>query len=212
MSIFSYISFPREVDLSGIQNKVDKTKVHFVKDIRGTELEKQWESQNGGCVSDLPDDAYVYLGDWDDFQGISLSERINIISNCVFVNQYVYHLGADFRFENVEERMKTIKEEFYRFNEIYPNEQSEKEFVNMIQENIIKMNENSALCRKQLYDTVQLNIEQDEVVEIFSEYADNEIGATPPEKERIMDLEEILASKVLNNLEENVKIIIRRSL
>jgi len=53
MSLFSYISFPRQVDTSCLKRKFDESKSFTIGEIRGTELEVQWEKQYGGSIVNL---------------------------------------------------------------------------------------------------------------------------------------------------------------
>jgi len=96
MSSFSYISFPREVDISSLQSKVDESKMSTIGEIRGTEFDT-------GCIENLPDHLNVYLGDFADFHGIQIFDRGEAEFDNVFTNKYIYSFQAAFKFNDAEE-------------------------------------------------------------------------------------------------------------
>lgn len=189
MSLLTYISFPREVDTSCLISRIDKSKSFNVGKIRGTELEKQIKID----IGKLPDEFNIYVGDTSDWNGLALSGKgvETLTFNNVFANQYIYWLYSHC----------TPFRAYYNGDESDLSEDALKVIRNV--------KENVAVCRQQLYDTVQLNIKPDEIVEIYSEWANHKSIYGPPVEERIIDAEQIFSSESLNLL-ERVKIVIQR--
>ena len=207
MSAFSYISFPREVDTSCLISRVDESKYFLIGDIRGTEIEQQClevfiERSSGeipvslDVFRNLPDEGSIYLGDMSDFHGISILDCHGATFNDVFTNQFIYSFMATFKNNDNNNFLVDIDSEFFR--------RLEKD-----------MNDNDKICRQQLYDIIQANINQDEIVEIYTDWVDNRnnFNFGPPEEAVIIDAEQIFSLESLanNNFCSGTKIVIRRT-
>jgi hypothetical protein len=192
-----------------LESKFDKSKAFTVGEIRGTDLEKQI---NGGLSDLSPDDLNVYLGDiMVDFQGMRIFEKHTESFDNIFKNEFIYRLEADFRFRDLEQTIKTSMEIYDNGNENENGGQTAEEFIEFTRSMVKNMNSNAALCRQQLYDIVQLNIQPGEVVEIFSEWGDHQgLGSGPPAKVVAIAPEQISTSELLD-LQDNVKFEICRA-
>jgi hypothetical protein len=190
-----------------LENKFDKSKAFTVGEIRGTDLEKQIQ---GGVSSLLPDDLNVYLGDMANFGGMHIFDTHAESFNGVFKNVFIYCLEADFDFRDLEEAVKNAMEIFDNGSETENGGQTAEEFVEFTRDMVNQMNGNAALCRRQFYDIVQLNIQPSEVVEIFSVWVDdNDFNFGTPAKVQVIAQEQISTSELLD-LQDNVKLEILR--
>jgi len=129
--------------------------------------------------------------------GIDIFDEHNAIFKNVFTNQHIYAFLGNFRLDshiNVD---------------IYPMDETIRDYARRIKTRHI---DDAVICRRQLYDIVQLNIKPNEIVELYSALVDNrnsfEFG--PPEEERRIDAEQIMRSNLLD-VQENVKIEIYRT-
>ena len=228
MSLFSYISFPREFDRSYLINNFDSSKSFLLGEVRGTELEKKYLDMAVKNISEdtilpvpieqlpmlieetlkyEPDDTWIYLGDnaqlTDLAFGISINRSGRTDFNNVFTNKFVYDflasLGLDKRNTYLESRINNMSEE--ERNDWYRIEKD--------------MRNRTVHHRKQLYDIVKLNIKPGEFLEIYSIYVNQIDGkdvfdfGVPAEVRRI-NAEEILTSELLD-CERNLKIVIDRT-
>ena len=204
MSLLSFISFPREVDTSCIKSKIDKSKIVKVKDLKGTEWEKDYIG--------LPDNIEVYIGSESDSHELQVYEKhLTVSFKKVFNNQYIYSINALFtKLEFVEPAgsIDKILDEIEKYDGVRMSEevykkQSQKYHREIEQEIIIHI----AHCRKQLYDLVKYNTNTGEIVEIFSGWVrtSDPVKLGPPKETRILDIEEVLISELLD-LQSNLKI------
>ena len=205
MSLFSYIAFPREVDTSCLHSKFDKSKAYTVGEIRGAELEQQFN----GNINDLPDDLNVYMGDWSDFHGIHVFDRGSASFDAVFANKHIYSFQATLRL--IDEASFSAESHRIYMEDDDPD-MNEEEFLSF-SHSLIKENRNDvAICRQQLYDIVLCNVKAGEAVEIYSDWVDHRnIFSFGPPKTRIrLEVEDVLTSEQLD-LQENTVIEIRRA-
>ena len=227
MSLFSYISFPREIDRSCLISHFDNSKSFLLNEIRGTELEKQYLSilvknittniippvpieqlyslleEN---IKHQPDDTWIYLGDsiesTDLYSGISINSTSQIMPDNIFTNRFIYDLLASFKIDKQNvyfESCNNINEEDK--NNWYYTEKT--------------MIDRAIYHRKQLYDIVKSNIKFNEFVEIYSIYVHQINGEDIfnfdlPTEIRQINVEEILTSKLLD-FDSNLKTIIYRN-
>jgi hypothetical protein len=192
-----------------LESKFDKSKAFTVGEIRGTDLEKQIK---GGLSDLLPDDLNVYLGDiMADFQGMRIFEKYAESFGDTFKNECIYRLEADFLFRDLEQTIKASMEIYDNGSEDENGGQTAEEFIEFIRSMVKNMNGNAALCRQQLYDIVQLNIQPGEVVEIYSAWGDyKDFGFGPPAIVKAITPEQISTSELLD-LQDNVKFEIYRA-
>ena len=207
MSLFSYIAFPRPVDTSCIESKFDESKSYTIGDIRGTELEEQWEKQFGGSLEGLPDNLSVYFGDWwSDFHGISIHDKHEDFNN-IFTNRFIYGFEGEFQLLDEERVMEGYRER----QGCFPENEESAETLDHLNKMIKSNKENVAICKKQLYDVVMLNINPNESVEIYSDWADNRniFDFDSPEKEIVIDAESVSSSELID-MQPGTKIVITR--
>ena len=195
MSLFTYISFPRQVDKSCLISKIDKSKIFTVFEIRGTELEKQLDYSLDG----LPDELGVYLGDEDDFQGTEICDNEEASFINVFNNRFIYCLEAEFKLIDAEKHITDYMSFFSEY--IADNgDASESEYMEYLHNSVKRDKDNVALCRKQLKELVLLNIQPNEMVEMYSEWISENISVMgPPQETVILETSEILTSDLLRN-------------
>ena len=184
MSAFSYISFPREVDTSCLISRIDESKYFLFGDIRGTETEKQ--------VLDVfrersPKDANISL---ETLRNMPDEISVYLGDECDFHGISIFddNSGAT-------------------FNDIFTNQ-----FIYGFTADFQNANDNSKICRQDLYNIIQTNINPNEIAEIYTDWVDhrNIFNFGPPEKVVVIDAEQILASDLLDT-EFRVKIEIRRT-
>ena len=166
------------MDKSCLKSKYDKSKSFTIKEIRGTELEKQFK----GDITNLPDDMSVYLGDWSDLHGLTIHDKGIATFDDVFTNQFIYCFGSPFAHP------------FKLFDE--------KNFIRSKE-----YKDNATLCRQQLYDLVYFNTRPNEVVEIYAEWIKqkNIYDFGPPEETIKLNINQILTSELLDT-KEKIKI------
>jgi hypothetical protein len=180
MSLFSYISFPREVDTSILSSKFDPQKAYRVGDIKGREKEFGISID----MSRLPDDLMTYTGPWSDFNGISISENLegSTFKGC-FKNEYIYKFGGELSYTGDPSLWDDTSE-----------------FVVDMMKNTL---ENIEISRKQLHDLLVHNLSQGEFVEIYSEYVSHtDFDLGPHENEEIFFVDEILTSEKLATIDK----------
>lgn len=89
---------------------------------------------------------------------------------------------------------------------------SKEEYIKQSQESRSKYEQESkryiARCRKQLYDLVKYNTKSGEIFEIFSEWTPDTIKLKPPQEIRVIKIDEVLTSKLLD-MQDRVKIKIQ---
>ncbi|MDR3277273.1 MAG: hypothetical protein LBT12_00745, partial [Oscillospiraceae bacterium] len=179
MSFFSYISFPRKADTSCLSNKLDKSKVFTVAEIRGTGLDN-------GSLDALPDGANVYLGDLvTDSQGIRVFDNRGASFIDVFTNRFIYCLEAAFELLDVEKYIEACMKIIYD-DEPDNGNMNEEDHMNFVYGMIEHNKADVAICRKQLYELVQINTNPDETVEIYTEWVSGAIAELGPAKERVL--------------------------
>lgn len=201
MSMFSYISFPVKVDKNCLKSSFDKSKAFTVAELKKTALANQFE-QN---LKRLPDELNVYLGDFSDLQGISIFDTDGESFNNVFENKYVYCFEASF---------KTAKKHNSRiYGRVYEQKEKQSQQDAFIAKIFGNAQDHDMLCRKQLYDIIQLNLRIGEKIEIYSEHISGMICSHdfgPFEQKIILESKQILISEQLR-LEDKVKIEIVRT-
>ena len=202
MSLFSYIAFPRQVDISCLKSKFDKTKVFTIAEIRGAEVGTQIKSD----LSELPDGLHVYLGDLlNDAQGTQIYENREASFDAVFTNQFVYSFQATFELLDAE---RYLEECISYFNDdvIDNGDMRESDYIDFAH-SMIKYNRDTvAVCRKQLHELIQINTHLNEFIEIYSEYVDHiNFNLGPPKGITTLHLSQVLTSELLRN-EDNLKI------
>ena len=203
MSLFSYISFPREVDKRCLINTIDDSKSISIDKISDIEFIKS-------APEDMiyPYDTRIYLKDSTAIQtlssGISINSTNIIIPDNIFKNKFVYDFFAS---------LKLFKQNPYV-----------KSYVNMSKEErntwyLLEkdMKDRTVYHKKQLYDILKLNLKLNEFSEIYSitvtvnqnDGQDIYDFGLPTEVRKI-DLENVLTSKLLD-CDSNLKIIIYRT-
>lgn len=199
MSLFSYISFPRQVDTSCLQSKFDKSKAFTVAEIRGTELDN-------GNLDDFPDGALVYLGDiFTDFQGMSIFDNQDASFTDVFTNKFIYSFQATFELLDAEKYIEECMRIFHD-DDIDNGDMSEADHMSFVYGMIQNNKDDVAICRKQLYELIQVNTYPNEIIEIYSEFVDHINFNLGPAKEKIiLDLSQVLTSELLQT-EDKIKI------
>jgi len=209
MSYFSYIAFPRKVDISCLESKFDKSKAFTVGEIRGTDLEKQWEAHNGGSLAELPDELGVYFGDfYNDFLGIEILDIYMAIDlDGIFTNPFVYNFEGRFNLLNEEELLNGYKEIRVQ-NE---TEWDEAELLSEVKTAVKNNYDNVNFCKKQLYDIARLNLKPNEAIEIYTGWMGNDKSKFKPLKNTIeIDVEDIFELSQLD-LVDRTKIVIKRT-
>ena len=136
--------------------------------------------------------------DESDLRGILISDSHGAVFNDVndvFTNQFIYDFIASFKNNNDNNSYLNIDSDEWRNLEKYWNEEDE-------------------ICRQQLYEIVQTNIEPNEIVEIYTHWVDNgnNYNFGPPAEAVIIDAEQILSVESLanNHFCSGTKIEIRR--
>ena len=204
MSLLSFIAFPREVDTSCIKSKIEKSKIVKVKHLKGTEWEKDYIG--------LPDNIEVYIGSENESHELQVYEKhLTVSFKKVFNNQYIYSINALFTKPEFVEPTGSIdkildeieKHDRVRMSEDEYIKKSQKHYREIEQETIIHI----AHCRKQLYDLVKYNTNTGEIVEIFSGWVrtSNPVKLGPPKEIRIIEIEGVLTSKLLD-IQDKLKI------
>ena len=212
LSLFSFIAFPREVDKSCLKSRVDESKKVRVEDLNETELERN----NIG----IPDNVEVYLGDLDDFDELDVYEKEPWFSfDEVFENQFVYSMNALFRFARLERIEMSIEEELEHIEKYLGIHMAKGELLKekaeageVRERSREKTTKYIGRCREQLNDLVKHNIGSGEIVEIYSGWASDyrssyKLG--PPKETRVLNVEEVLVSELLD-LADELKIEITR--
>jgi len=211
MTLYSFITFPRVADTSCLKSMVDMPKMFQVKDLKGTEWEKD-------CVG-TPDDAYVYLGDSSDFDELQIGDsdpRHTFVE--VFENQYVYSMTAQFNVytPDAETNDMDIERTLEAILEYGGIRMTKDEYLKQRDESWIVAKKESekhvARCRSQLYDLVKLNTSPGETMEIYSVWINKpgifEFG--PPTETRVIDVAEVLTSDLLDE-EDGLRTEIRNA-
>jgi len=190
---------------------VDMSKMFQVKDLKGTEWEKDYVG--------TPNDAYVYLGDSSDFDELQIGDsdpRNTFVE--VFENQHVYSMTAQFNVyaPDAETNDMDIKRTLKAILEYGGIRMTKDEYLKQRDESWIVAKKESekhiARCRSQLYDLVKLNTSPGETVEIYSVWINRpdifEFGS--PTETRVVDVEEVLTSSLLDE-EGGLKTVIRNT-
>jgi len=184
------------------KNKLDRTKISTIKEIKGTEFEKSF----GDDIEHLPNNLVIYLSD-NIFDFFSSSHGIEIMKETdkidlsnVFTNKFIYRLSGTFKLMDGEKYIKDCTK----------HGASDMGFLHAMIEN---NKEEVAVCRGELYELVRHNIHSIETVEIYAEFVDGLLSEQyfgPPRKEVSISVEQILTSELLDT-KDRIKVEIHCS-
>ena len=195
MSIFTYMSFPREADVTVLENGTVALKSYKVGELIWGDDGKSVIRNTSGMEAALVDCSKLYGEGF--FHGLRVYEDANFstFKNC-FKNKYVYSLEGRLDYSGAP----------HSPNHTYETG-AESEFIARLTRGILV---NIELCRKQLRDLLIHNLRKGEFAEIYSEVVnDSDFDFGPPSNELILTTDEILFSRELCT-KEKLRIEIRR--
>jgi len=188
MSLFSYIAFPRKVDLSTYESNINALKKYKIGELVWNKNEYRIErgSANDGvrftdCGS-IPWNSHL--------NGLYIMEdkTLATFKRC-FKNKHIYLLEGSLNYNgsrNINDTTGLI--------------------ASLLEHIIVEIE----VCRKQLYELAERNLREGEFIEIYSEHTNHmDFDLGPPSKELIISADEILYSMELD-LYDRLRIVINR--
>ncbi|MCL2199487.1 MAG: hypothetical protein FWB80_11235 [Defluviitaleaceae bacterium] len=193
MSVVSYISFPREVDTSALEDGMAALKSYKIGELTWGEYGKRIVRSPSGMEGTLIDcneliekGIFIHgLAVRDDSEGATFK-------SC-FKNKYIYKFWGGLGYGISQHTPVSMYEE--------------SEFIsNYVRANLIE----TELCRKQLRDLLIHNLHEGEFAEIYTDFVhDTDFNFGPPLNELILTTDDILFSSELC-LDERLRVEIRR--
>jgi len=193
MSLFSYISFPRAVDIRCLSLAFDKMRAFTVGEINGTEMEKLV----CGSISDSPDNLSLNFSESTSnllaaFQGVRIYENRNASLSNIFTNPFAYCLEATFDLIDIEEYFNEVTDVLCSGadNDVTSYTEGIDFAHKLVKHNI----EDVALCRKQLAELIKHNTRTNEIVEIYAQWVSGfveDYNFGPAERKVIITLEQV---------------------